>query len=239
MNNQHDVKQMNLVQVILYHLLPGVPMLLIALVFASPTWGLGLPITLSLMSAAAIGLLPTLWAILYMTARRQGKRIRDIIGFMEKMTAIKTIGWAVPCVLFSLFVFIVIAPIEHPLWTIFNWVPDWFRIDRFDPATSKGIIWTLTILMNFAINGSIGPFMEEVYFRGFLLPRMNRFGKAAPILNAVLFSLYHLFTPWENISRILALVPAVYIVWAKKNIRIGILFHCLLNTLSCIAMLFS
>jgi len=24
-----------------------------------------------------------------------------------------------------------VAKIEHPLWTIFDWVPEWFRVDRF------------------------------------------------------------------------------------------------------------
>jgi len=45
-------------------------------------------------------------------------------------------------------------------------------------------------------------------------------------MNAVLFSVYHFFTPSENVSRILALLPMVYAVWWKRNIRIGIILHC-------------
>ena len=97
---------------------------------------------------------------------------------------------------------------------------------------------TLTIVMSFLFNGLLGPFTEEIYFRGFLLPRMNKLGKAAPFVNVALFSLYHFFTPWENISRILALTPIAYIVWYKKDIRIAIWFHCTLNLLSCVGMLF-
>jgi hypothetical protein len=40
-----------------------------------------------------------------------------------------------------------------------------------------------------------------VYFRGHLLPRIDRFGRGAPVLNAVLFSLYHFWTPWQNVGR--------------------------------------
>jgi len=29
----------------------------------------------------------------------------------------------------------------------------------------------------------------------------------------VLFSLYHFFTPWQNVGRILGLLPMVYAVW--------------------------
>ncbi|MCL1896682.1 MAG: CPBP family intramembrane metalloprotease [Clostridiales bacterium] len=238
MNQNHEVKQFNLLQIFLYHLLPGVPILLIALVCANPSWGLGLPILLSLTLGIAFGLLPVQWAILYITARKQGKKLRDIIGFTEKTPPSKLILWTLPCAVFALFIFMVVAPIEHPFWTIFNWIPDWFRINRFDPSAQKGFILTLSLIMNFVFNGLLAPFTEEVYFRGFLLPRMGKLGKAAPFVNTALFSLYHLFTPWENITRILAITPMVYAVWVKKNIRIGIWTHCGLNTLSCIGLLF-
>jgi membrane protease YdiL (CAAX protease family) len=44
--------------------------------------------------------------------------------------------------------------------------------------------------------------VEEMYFRGYLLPRISRLGAWAPLVNTVLFSLYHLFTPWLNVGRI-------------------------------------
>lgn len=87
------------------------------------------------------------------------------------------------------------------------------------------------------LNGLLGPFVEELYFRGFLLPRMERLGKLAPVVNTVLFSLYHFFTPWENITRILAILPFVSVVYYKKNIRIGMVVHLSLNTFSMIAMI--
>jgi hypothetical protein len=39
--------------------------------------------------------------------------------------------------------------------------------------------------------------VEEYYFRGYLLPRLSRFGSLAPVINVALFSLYHFFTPWQ------------------------------------------
>ena len=44
--------------------------------------------------------------------------------------------------------------------------------------------------------------VEELYFRGYLLPRISRLGAWAPLVNTVLFSLYHLFTPWLSVGRI-------------------------------------
>jgi membrane protease YdiL (CAAX protease family) len=75
----------------------------------------------------------------------------------------------------------------------------------------------------------MAPIVEELYFRGFLLPRMTWMGKAAPVVNTLLFALYHFWTPWQVITRVLALVPTVYIVNTKRNIYIGIMVHCLMN----------
>jgi membrane protease YdiL (CAAX protease family) len=85
----------------------------------------------------------------------------------------------------------------------------------------------------------LGPFVEELYFRAYLLPRMrNISGNWAPLLNTVLFSLYHFFSPWENLIRVLAITPMTYIVWNNRNIRFGIITHLTLNTLGGIMMLF-
>ncbi len=62
-------------------------------------------------------------------------------------------------------------------------------------------------------------------------------GGWAPFVNAVLFSLYHFFTPWQNPGRILGLLPMVYAVWWKRNVYIGIAVHCLGNLVAMLALL--
>jgi hypothetical protein len=70
-----------------------------------------------------------------------------------------------------------------------------------------------------------------LYFRGYLLPRIERFGKWAPLINLSLFSLYHFWTPWEFLSRIILLLPWVYVAWRKRNIYLIMTAHCAANTL--------
>lgn len=232
-----EVKQFNILEIILYHLLPALPILFIVIVFSNPVWGLGFPIFLSLMFGIILGLIPIQLGILFVIAKKQNKTIKDLILFREKMPLRKLILLAIPCFIFALIIFMTVASIEHPLWGIFNWIPDWFRINRFSPGdTSKGIL-IVTVILNFIFNGILGPVVEEIYFRGFLLPRMKRLGRFAPITNVILFSLYHLFTPWENVTRIIALAPYIHLVWYKKNIYIGIIVHCAMNTFSAIGML--
>lgn len=236
MNKVNGIQQLGITSILAYHLLPGIPILLIALLFANPVWGFGLPIFLALMLAILFGLIPVQLGILAVTARRQGQRIRDIIGFREKMSVGTILLWAIPSFLLAGMIFTLIAKIEHPLWTIFDWVPEWFRVDRFSTEAVTDSMKYLILFLGISLNGLLGPFVEELYFRGFLLPRMTKLGAWAPLVNAVLFSVYHFFTPWENITRILALTPMLYTVWYKKNIVIGIVVHLTLNIVGMIGM---
>ena len=85
-----------------------------------------------------------------------------------------------------------------------------------------------------ALNGIAGPLVEELYFRGYLLPRIPSRRGWAPLINVILFSLYHFFSPWQNVTRIVALIPLVYTVAWKRNIYLSIFTHCILNTLGMI-----
>jgi len=46
-----------------------------------------------------------------------------------------------------------------------------------------------------------------------------------------------LFTPWQFFTRVIGLLPYIYTVWRKKNIRIGMAVHCSMNLIGCIGML--
>ena len=54
----------------------------------------------------------------------------------------------------------------------------------------------------------------------------------APLFGAVLFVVYHFWSPWLIPIRLLAILPMVYFVWWKRNIYIGIISHCILNLMS-------
>ena len=130
--------------------------------------------------------------------------------------------------------FVFIPPYELKMWKIFDFVPDWFRLDKVNISEISHL--KITIILCVLINGFLGPIVEEIYFRGYLLPRMEVFGKLAPLINTIIFSIYHFFTPWQNLTRIIGITPMVYSVWKNKDIKIGIIAHCLCNTLGNIGM---
>jgi membrane protease YdiL (CAAX protease family) len=57
------------------------------------------------------------------------------------------------------------------------------------------------------------------------------------LIITILFSLYHFWSPLNNLFRIAVFFPASLIIWKKKNIYISIVFHCLCNLLSTISFI--
>jgi membrane protease YdiL (CAAX protease family) len=165
--------------------------------------------------------------ILKYYANKEAKKISDLILYKDK-TPIKIFSTSIIILfIFAAIVMSFLPEYEQHFLKIFDFIPDWFREEKNKISDIKYL--ELTIVFGLLFDGIIVPIVEEVYFRGFLLPRMQIFGKAAPLINIILFSVYHFFTPWKNISRIIAMLPEVYWIWHKKDIKIGIIVHCLGN----------
>jgi membrane protease YdiL (CAAX protease family) len=237
MDNLKDTYETNLsIPVIIFlHLFPGIIIVLVAFLFSSPIIGINFPLYLSLMLSIILGLIPTELLIIKYFAWKIGKKIKDIILFKEKIYK-KRLPSIIITAIIAILGLVILPNIESKLWGgTFNFIPEWFRIDNLNIAEMKYL--KLTLVLNLLFNGFFGPLVEEIYFRGFLLPRMKMFGKLAALINVILFSVYHFTTPWAIISRIVATTPLVYSVWANKNIKIGIIVHCSLNIFSGIASL--
>jgi len=113
---------------------------------------------------------------------------------------------------------------------LFSWVPAWYDLAYLLPGqpfsrSAKILAWALGIV--FA--GISGPVIEEFYFRSYLLPRMSALKGWAPLVGTVLFALYHFWSPWLVLVRVIAILPMAYAIWWKKNVWIGVVSHCLLN----------
>ena len=96
----------------------------------------------------------------------------------------------------------------------------------------------IVLILNLILNGLLAPVLEELYFRGYLLPRMEgAFGRAAPVFNTLLFSLYHFWQPQIYLTLFIALLPMTYLVWKTQSIRLAIYTHCGLNVLGALLSL--
>jgi membrane protease YdiL (CAAX protease family) len=237
------IRQHSLKLSLLLHLLPGAVATIAYLILAPIGERLGLPSFLMLLVAAVFFALSFELGCLLREGRKRSSSfsLTGVVMYREPMPAWQYVVLSLLLLLWLAFVAAVInPPVESAIVdSLFSWVPSIYFFDSFadhiaDYSRSTLIVSALLLVV---INGVVGPIIEEMYFRGYLLPRISKLRGWAPLLNSVLFSLYHFFTPWQNPLRILAFTPVFCTVWWKKNIYIGIIVHCLGNLLGSIAVL--
>jgi membrane protease YdiL (CAAX protease family) len=216
------------------HLSPGVlGVFFFALV---ARWGAprGLPPSFALFLAMLVVLVPCELGVLIHAGRRHAgdASLGPLIPYTERLSLLQYSALVPPLLVWSFFCFFFVAPRETRfLEGVLSWSPDWLTGAAGPPSYSRSAL-IVTWALGLAVNGFALPVVEELYFRGYLLPRIPADRRWSPLLNTVLFSLYHLFSPAQNLTRILAATPMAYAVAWKRSVYVGIATHCSLNTLA-------
>lgn len=68
-------------------------------------------------------------------------------------------------------------------------------------------------------------------------PRLARFGALAPLPSGLFFGLYHSWQPYSFATVFLLGSGLSYVVWWKRDIRLGIGLHVLANSIARLAYL--
>lgn len=227
-----SIKQHTILQTIGLHLLPGA-VLTLAFVLLDP-WlrQYHLPPLLAFLISILLVLVPLeLGWICFLGSRRNNKFSLNGIVLNREPLPLKDYFLLIPFLLiWSIAVFTVLGNLDQTILSnFFSWLPDWFQFSQFNPADYSQSARNTTFILFLLLNGFAGPIVEELYFRGYLLPRMEYLKGWAPLVNVLLFSLYHFFSPWQFFTRILAFYPLAYVVRWKSNIFLSMITHCLLN----------
>lgn len=230
-------EQLGLPALLALFLVPGAIMTAVFVVIAPFVESAGFTPIAALLVAIVVVLIPFELGVIVRAARQQGVAVRSVLPFRRPIRRREWL-WLVPVLIVAEFLGFGLSMAIEPtiIANLFSWLPDWF-VRPIDPDRvgdySRGA-WLVTLAAYLALNGFIGPIVEELYFRGYLLPRMEWMGRFAPLVNVSLFSVYHFWSPWQVIARILALGPTVYAVRWKQNIYLGMVVHCTGNVLGII-----
>jgi membrane protease YdiL (CAAX protease family) len=228
------VDQLPLSRLLVYFLVPGALVTAGYVVLAPFVETLGLPPIAALLIAIVVILIPIELGVLLRAGQGHEHRIQSMVPYRCPMPLTSWL-WLVPTLVIAAFVGFGISMAFEPavIDALFGWLPDWFvrpiDVDRIGDYSREA--WIVTLAAYLVLNAFIGPIVEELYFRGYLLPRMEWMGRWAPLVNVSLFSLYHFWSPWQIVGRILGFGPTVYAVRWKENVYLGMVVHCTLNTL--------
>jgi len=219
---------------ILLHLLPGVIIGTVYFALRVPLAKYGYPSYMSLAIAVIVALIPLeLGFLLFTGYRKNGKLSLDGVVLYRNKIPLWNYFVYVP-VMFLIMgpIFIGFKPVAQFLQSsLFSWVPD-MQTGLVAGYSRSVLIQTYILIAIFVV--IIGPIVEELYFRGYLLPRMKYAGKFAIALNSFLFALYHVFSPWMLVTRAIGIIPIAFAA-KRKNIYLGMIVHVLANSLDVIA----
>jgi membrane protease YdiL (CAAX protease family) len=178
--------------------------------------------------------------LLYQGWKLNGRpSLEGVILFREPVPGRTLAGLTLGLLAWAAVASTLMAPVDEALRRfLFAWWPASLNTSMFVQQLdlySSPVLWTValgSLVLNIVV-----PVVEELYFRGYLLPRMARWGWLAPLSSLLLFSLYHFWIPWQNPSRLVALLPAVLVVFRRRNVKLSILVHVLLNSLGSLALI--
>lgn len=196
----------------LLHLYPGFGILAFYILVAPFAVAHGFPGMIALLAAELLILLPIGWMHLkhWKTPFNSKPRVIWIL-----------LGFAACIVLY--------APMfSVGLWArthLFSWLPSWFYDPGFDWASRDALI--ITFSLGVIIDGFVGPIVEELYFRGYLLAEMK--GPFAPLINAALFAIYHFWQPHNYAAIFMVSLVLSYAAWWTKSVWVSVGIHCLVN----------
>jgi len=214
----------------IFHLYPGIPILVFYLALGPILLERGYTSLLALLLAELLVLTPVELGHMYAVskARWGGWSWKKLIPNTQKLSSKQYLKWSLLGIISCFIFYMPLYPVGLVLRdSVFGWLPGWFFNPFYGDVTAEAI--KTTFIAGIIIDGVVGPVVEELYFRGYLLSRMEQLKKWAPILNGVLFGVYHFWQPHNYLATIAVGIVISYVVWKKRNIYLGIIIHVFLN----------
>lgn len=223
------VDQHSLVRSIILHLLPGALIVTFCMVSAPFFINLGFPSGLAvLLGFLCVGIPLELGYLFHQGKKRNGRAsLRGIVVYREPMLIWQYIVFFLLLLAFAFSVLFLISPVTNFLARLFSWLPGYLlpNSESLYPKPARTAV-LVALIVGLVVDGIVNPIVEELYFRGYLLPRISRLGWLSPLVNASLFTLAHFWQPYNYPLIFLIQLSLVYIVYWKRNIYIAILTHC-------------
>lgn len=228
--------QQSFLKSLLLHILPGVFIASIFVMLQPWVEGIGYPPLLGFLLGVLLGGIPFMIAVLLIEGKKKNGRfsLAGVVLYRDKVSW-KTFAAVFAGMFVLLYLLIMVATPVSAYFkeTLFSFLPEWMFLDEQTQymVYPKNILITVFSL-HLIITGIILPGVEELYFRGYLLPRISRFGRFAPVVGGVLFGLYHVWQ-WFDFPVVALLgVGLSFVVWWKKDLRLSIALHILANIIS-------
>jgi membrane protease YdiL (CAAX protease family) len=177
------IPQQSLWRSIILHLLPGALTTILFVIAAPALNSLGYPSNFAFLLLGLFVLVPfELGFLFYQGKKRNGAlSLKGIVLYREPMPVREYVLLATALLLYANFILVVVYPpiAQMLVKTLFFWLPDWYFLSSSLEYTKSVLL--MTALIGLFVNGFVAPITEELYFRGYLLPRISRLKAGARV----------------------------------------------------------
>jgi len=215
------------------HVLPGILVTVAFLLLKPLLDSSGYPPLLAFLLAVLLIDIPFMLGVMLNEGKKLNGRysLDGVVLYREKVSW-KTFALVFVGAFVVVYLLIMLAtPISTFLTeSVFSGLPDWIFLEERTQyeAYAKNIL-VVVFTLQLIITGIVLPWVEELYFRGYLMPRISRYGKWAPLLGGLFFGLYHVWQLYGFPTVFLLGVALGYVVWWKRDIRLSISLHVFAN----------
>jgi len=235
-NYSRDFPQHSLIQSAVLSIIPGVLVTGAFTILKAPLESSGYPPLLAFLLAILLVDLPVMLGIMYYEGKkRNGDYSLDGIVLYREKVSWKTFILLFIAAFVVVFLLIMLAaPITGFLTqSVFSGLPNWFFLEEQSQyeSYSRNVL-IVVFVFQLILTGIILPWVEELYFRGYLLPRISRFRAWAPLIGGFFFGFYHIWQLYGFATVFLLGTALGYIVWWKRDIRLSISLHIFANALA-------
>ena len=229
-NDQHS-----LTKSLLLHVTPGILVTVVFVLLKPLLDSTGFPPLLAFLLAVLIIDIPFMLGVMF----SEGKKLNGRFSLEGVVLYRSKLPWKTFILVFiGAFVGVyVLVMLATPLSTfltesVFAGLPDWvFLEEQIQYEVYAKNVLVLVFVVQLIVTGIILPWVEELYFRGYLLPRISRFKKWTPLLGGFAFGLYHVWQLYDFSTVFLLGAALGYVVWWKKDIRLSIGLHVFANAM--------
>jgi membrane protease YdiL (CAAX protease family) len=230
-----DFPQHPLLKSLGLHVLPGILTTVTFLIFKPLLDASGYPPLLAFLLAVLVVDLPVLLGIMLI----QGKKLngyyslKGVVPYHDKLPWKTFVLVFIGAFVVVYFLIMVVTPLSSFLAErVFSGLPDWMFLEeqtQYKAYTQNVLLVVFTLQL--VATGVALPWVEELYFRGYLMSRLSRYGKWTPLLGGLFFGLYHTWQLYGFPTVFLLGAALGYVVWWKRDIRVSIGLHVFANSL--------
>jgi membrane protease YdiL (CAAX protease family) len=222
------------------HLIPGTMTMAALLALTPAVIRGGYPLVLVYQVAVGLVGIPVMLGVMRWHARRETGRADPwaVVRYRGRPPLWVYPAVLVPMLLWAFGVFFANGSLrEYLARDVFWWLPPYLLPDWEPPAAPGRAALLTALVLQLLVDGLAAPVVEELYFRGFLLPTLGRLGVWAPLVNTALFAVQHWWQPYNWAQIFLIMLPLVYLVWWRRSVWLSVVMHCAGNSIGAVLAL--